>query len=375
MDPKRILMVISRFPPVVGGAERQCLNLSLSLASLGHKITVVTERLQGLKKREDIDGVQVLRLSAFPNDVRVLANLIFWANLKWFFIRKSNNFDIVHSHVATASAFFGSILAKLFGKPSIVKFTGSGITGEVTTSKASFFGKLKLKILDIFTDVVVCTDVKIKTELMSIGYQEEKIRVLPNGVDTGYFAPEQEKRSNNVPKVLFVGRLEDVKNVPALLKAWKTVISKANAELFIVGGGSKKDELIHLTEKLGINNRVKFLGEQKDIRSHLVSSDIFVLPSFAEGVSNSLLEALSCGLAVIASRVGGSVGLIKDGETGYLFDPKNHNELADKLERLLKDPVLRKNMGQKARENIVKNYSIESIRDKYIKLYDELVIK
>jgi glycosyltransferase involved in cell wall biosynthesis len=351
------------------------LNLSRSLAALGHEITVVTERLPGLKAREDIDGVRVLRLPAYPNNIRVLANFVFLVNLIWFFLKQAGDFDFVHSHVATASAFFGSILAKVFGKPSIVKFTGSGITGEVTTSTASIFGRIKLIILDIFTDLVVCTDKKIKTELINVGYKESKIQVVPNGVDIELFAPQIKKIISGPVKVLFVGRLEEVKNIPALLNAWKAVIAKERAELTIVGGGSKKVELILLAGKLGINNSVKFVGEQKDIKSYLVASDIFVLPSFAEGVSNSLLEALACGLAVIASRVGGSIDLIKNGESGYLFEPNDHAGLAQKLINLAQDSDLRRSFGLKARENISKNYSIESIRAKYIKLYDELLVK
>jgi glycosyltransferase involved in cell wall biosynthesis len=371
-EQKRILMVISRFPPVVGGAERQCLNLSRFLAKEGNKITVATEKLPGLESREIVDGVLVLRLPAYPRSVRFLANLNFWANLKWFFLTKFSEFDIVHCHVATASAFFGAILAKIFGKVSIVKFTGSGITGEVTTSRVSFFGRLKLKVLDMFTDIVVCTDSKIKDELITIGYKKDKIRVMPNGVDSEYFKPAETIKTD-VPKILFVGRLEDVKNIPALLKAFKIVITQVRAELNIIGGGSKKDELIGITTELNIQENVKFHGEKTNIKDYLCSCDVFVLPSFAEGVSNSLLEAMSCGLAVIASRVGGSIDLIEDGENGYLFEPQNPAELSEKLLKLLKDADLRKIFGVKAREKIIHGYSIESVGFDYLKLYDELL--
>jgi glycosyltransferase involved in cell wall biosynthesis len=127
---------------------------------------------------------------------------------------------------------------------------------------------------------------------------------------------------------------------------------------------------------LNIEERVIFVGKvsPEEIHFYHQLADVFVLPSLAEGISNSLLEAMSCGLAVVATRIGGNEEVIEDNVDGLLFPPGDTLELSKKLERLLLDGDLREHLGEKAREKMGKRYSFPLIASRYRELYNKLDI-
>jgi glycosyltransferase involved in cell wall biosynthesis len=125
--------------------------------------------------------------------------------------------------------------------------------------------------------------------------------------------------------------------------------------------------------KLDIADNVHFIGQVANVDEFYQLSDIFVLPSYAEGMPNALLEAMACGLPVIASRIGGVVDVVEEGKTGILFESGNVAELSSALKRLLEDGALRRKLGAEARKTIIEKFSIDKVVYEYIGLYKKLL--
>ena len=128
-------------------------------------------------------------------------------------------------------------------------------------------------------------------------------------------------------------------------------------------------------DEFGIADKVTFVGWVDDVSDYLRTADIFVLPSLQEGLPNSLLEAMACGLPVVATRIGGVVDIVKDGENGILVEPGDPKGMAEGIVRLFKDQEFARKIARNAFQTIKNSYSIDSIVPRYIELYRQLLRK
>jgi len=217
--------------------------------------------------------------------------------------------------------------------------------------------------------------------MRDIGVPQSKICNICNGVDTEIFRPprlgDRRKAASDGIAVVAVGRLEPVKDQMCLLKAFATAVQVAprvmqNATLTIVGDGPLRAALENAVPSSGLEGRVRLLGARGDVAEILRAMDVFVLPSLAEGVSNTLLEAMATGLPVIATRVGGNVELVEDGATGILCEPADHRSLAGHIVRYAEDGAMRLQHGQAARLRAEREFSLDAMVSKYAQLYEDL---
>ena len=214
------------------------------------------------------------------------------------------------------------------------------------------------------------------------GVPPEKIYRMTNFVDTEKFSPAGNEERQALRKELsvdgkivinFTGRIVRRKGLDLLLNAFSEDEKLLSSSVIIVAGtGPDEDRIKRLSSKIGILEKVRFLGQTNEVERYLNASDIFVLPSFSEGMPNSLLEAMACGLPVIASKIGGVVDVVEDGRSGILFEPGDISGLASAMVRLLNDNELRLKLGAEARKRIVDSFSIDMIADEYIRLYERL---
>jgi glycosyltransferase involved in cell wall biosynthesis len=190
--------------------------------------------------------------------------------------------------------------------------------------------------------------------------RQDRVEMIYNGVDTAQFYPPQ-SRSAKAPTIGIVCALRAEKNLPLLQEAFaKVYASHPGVRLVIVGSGVELASLQENAERLGITGSVDFVPATRDVPDWLRKIDIFVLPSYSEAFSNSLLEAMACGCAVVGSRVGGTPELTgSNEERGLLFPSGDADALASQLERLIKDDALRQELGTKAAKFAKENLSIE----------------
>ncbi len=198
------------------------------------------------------------------------------------------------------------------------------------------------------------------------------IKVIPNGVNTIQFKPSLSEKSSKTT-LIYVGRLIPTKGVHILLKAFHQVLEKEiSANLHIVGDGPEKEKLQLLAQELEITSSTHFHGSVDNVAPLLQKSDVFVLPSSVEGLPNALLEAMSCGLAVITTRVGGNAEIVKDGINGLLIEPDNPKQLTNALMKILKEKETIEKLGRNARKTIEDGFSIDHITTEHEKFYKEL---
>ncbi len=224
--------------------------------------------------------------------------------------------------------------------------------------------------------------------LHSVGVRRSRLRQIYNGVDCERFAPRQSKPRDLLPAhwpqhtdtliLGTVGRLTPVKDQRQLLLAMAALRSEQPAlfvrlYLVMVGDGPLRDELTALTAKLHLTEQVWFAGDRDDVPALLSCMDLFVLPSLAEGVSNTVLEAMAAGLPVVATAVGGNTELVTEGVNGALVPVADVPALSRVLAKLLTDDAGREALGRNARDGVRQRFNWPRTVAAYLQVYDELL--
>ncbi len=211
----------------------------------------------------------------------------------------------------------------------------------------------------------------------------KKVTAIANGVDLtrfGHLDRREARRSLGLPDGSLVlgtvGRLDPVKDQAALLRAFADLLpAHPEAWLILAGDGPCREELLGLAANLQIGERVRFLGDRSDVAVVLAAMDLFVLPSIAEGMSNTLLEAMASSLPVVATRVGGNRELIEEGTNGRLVPARNPGALTAAIAGYFDDSHLRVLHGKASRERVEDAFSLERMSHAYMNLYDRLLAR
>jgi glycosyltransferase involved in cell wall biosynthesis len=363
-------MIISYFYPHLGGAEQQSLRLAEQLIRRGVPVCVLTRKFKGLPAHEVVRGIPVCRA------IRTLPwgkwfAVTYMLSVLWFLWRRRHTYDIIHCHLLQGFHSVVAILFKvLFQKKVVIKVGATGPLSDFVMLKNVFLGDFLLKKI-IRADKLVTVCSQSTAEALQAGFTFHQIAQIPNGVDTNQFQPFSP--SNNQTNITFIGRLDMMKGVQVLLEAFKTVKEAGViAHLSIIGDGPDRETLIGRARQAGIADSVSFCGEIVDIKPFLEKTAVFVLPSLSEGLSNVLLEAMACGLPIVATRVGGNIDLILDGENGILVETEKSNQLSVAMKKILQDKALAKKLGSEARKTVEQRFSLISIADRYLSLYREL---
>ena len=379
MGTPRVLIVIAGFYPLIGGAEKQGLELCKELRKSGIETQVLTFQLQPeWPTQEEIEGVPVTRMQLPGIGLRGLANLTLFCHL----LRGLGEYDIIHNLMVSTYTTVCVVVGKLFDKPVVVKLANSGQRNDLLLVSQStpwpVSQWVRRSVLAVDAIVAICS--VIRDELLEYSVQEERIYSIPNGVDLDFYAPADEmlrcKRRHelNLPQdvctVLRVGTLMPKKGVEVLFEAWKQIADCNPDALLLSVGGYPEEVRQQLTQPWG--NRVHFVPNTDNVLPYYQAADIFVLPSFAEGLSNALLEAQACGLPSVVTRVGGNPEVVNHGENGLVVEPGDVDGLAAALKRLVDSHKLRIQMGQRAREKS-QRYAMSGVVQQYITLYQQLV--
>ncbi len=286
--------------------------------------------------------------------------------------------DIVHTR--NWSAIDGIAGARLAGVKTVIH--GEHGRDAMDAAGANLLRKRVRRALSPFVSRFVTVSVELRNWLAhDVGIPERKIIQIINGVDTEKFVPGDNKSvlktGFGLPSDSFVigtvGRLDPVKDHQTLFRAFRyflnTFRSAKKALLLVIGTGPSAAELKTMARELGVADGVYFLGEKNDVRELMQVMDVYVLSSIAEGISNTILEAMASGLPVIASRVGGNTELVKEQETGFFFSAGDHMALAEKLHVYADDPVLIREHGRGGRLLAEQNFSLRRMIREYEELY------
>lgn len=202
----------------------------------------------------------------------------------------------------------------------------------------------------------------------------DRLTTIANGVDLEHFRPVRRERDAGRPVIGCTARLHAKNDHATLLRAFERVsVCWPEARLLLLGRGPEEPRLGALSAALGISARVRFEGEQPDVAPYLHQMDLYVQPSVAEGMPNSILEAMAAGLPVVATSAGGTPEVVVDGETGLLVPPRDPVALADAILRLLNDPPVAEVFGRAGRARVEANFGEGLMLKRLEALLDQLV--
>jgi glycosyltransferase involved in cell wall biosynthesis len=367
---------------------------------MGIKVTVLTRRSHAdLKKVEKYGPVTVHRLPPTGPQHLKKWGLILSSLPTLFRLRK-------HFNVIFVSGFriigIPAVLAgKLFGKVCVLKADSPGeISGEffnvglektgIKPDSALFRAFLSLRNhLLRRADAFVAISTDLAKEFAANGVNPDKIHHIPNSVDIEWFHPvdQQEKQRLRawlgLPEegkiVIYTGRLVSYKGLSLLLRGWWELQGNNNdAFLLIVGSGGLdiencETELREFVAENNLQEQVIFTGAVENVQEYLQAADIFIFPTEKEAFGISVIEAMACGLPVIATSVGGLKDIIRPNENGLSIPAQNQIELLRTLHRLLEDPDQCVDLGHAARESVLQQYTGEKVTMDYAKLFNDLL--
>jgi glycosyltransferase involved in cell wall biosynthesis len=215
---------------------------------------------------------------------------------------------------------------------------------------------------------VVANSQAASARLRLEGVPPHKIEVIHNGIDVAAFAPRQYSRRPR--RIAVVACLREEKRIDVLIAAAPRILARyADAEFWVVGDGTCREQLIGLARSSGVSQSFHFLGHREDVPAVLAQADLFVLPSRSEAFPNAVTEAMAAGLPVVATDVGGIPELVADGQTGRLVPPGDAAALSRALLDLLDDPARAAEFGRAARHRIEQSFSFDRMVDRFADLY------
>ena len=353
----------------IGGAERQTILLAKGLLGRGWRVSVVALSGTGGNVAAELTAAGAAFLSL--GMLKGLADPRGWIRLNRWLRREAP--DVVHAHLPHAA--WMARWARLGAPARVVLDTLH------SCSTGTLGRRLGYRWSRWLPDQVTAVSHAVAEAHLSAGMvSRSKVVVLPNGVDVNEWRPDAATRTalrrmlelDNEFLWIAAGRLEPVKDYPTLLQAF--ALTSGSARLLIAGAGPLKSELLQLSERLGLERQVVFLGFEPDVRRWLQAADGFVLSSRVEGLPMALLEAAACGLPAVATDVPGTREAIEDSETGWLVPVANPASLGAKMTALMQaSPEARKAMGERARLRVIERFGLEAVLDQWEALYGGLL--
>ena len=269
--------------------------------------------------------------------------------------------DVVHTHDERPH-IYGALAARLAGARRVIHTRHHGMADRLSRRQA-----MLVRLASELTDRFVCVSADSARQAVRQGVPARVVRVLHNGIDLTRFAAPAFRGEG--PAVT-VARLSPEKDIATLLKAAALAVRQDAAfRLEIAGDGPCMADLRRLSAGLGLDGVVRFHGQVRDVPGLLARAGLFVLPSLTEGVSLTLLEAMACGLAVVATRVGGNPEVVADGETGLLTPAGDPAALSAALLRLRGDGATRREMERASRRRVERLFDVRQMTSEYEKMY------
>lgn len=286
--------------------------------------------------------------------------------------------DIVNSHRAEGMNI--AIAANILRGRKSPKIIRTRV--EIRHPKVNIFNRWSYRRID---GVITPWEEGRKRVVEDMYFPPERVLFLPGGIDTERFRPdlrgmkfrEELGIGKDVPLVGVLGRLDPVKGHDDFITCAKYVLQSVEEAHFVIIGEEaniKVEELRGMAQKEGVSDRVHFVGRREDIELCICALDVGVVSSIgSEALSRVALEYMACGIPTVATKVGGLSSLVEGGVNGFLVPPRAPQEMAKRIVQLLKEPLLRKQLGKNARKLVVERYSIPIIAQKTMIFFESVM--
>jgi glycosyltransferase involved in cell wall biosynthesis len=355
--------------PEYGGMESHIQSLAWELRERGHEVHVVCGRsLPGLASYELLDGIHVHRTLWFGR--HPVGWFLYTAFSVFKLIAVCRGADVVHGE-SFPSGWPVTIARLLYGIPALITLHETRFQRYV--KKALMRPGLKLLYLGV--DHIFANSFPQAEAARSVA-APHKVEPYVNACDTGLFQRVAPAVTDPGRKVIVLSaRLIPKKGVRHAIEAMPAILERAPAHMFIVGVGELRPELEQLTRDLRLDSSVTFLGKRPNSEMPAIwsSGDVALVPSFYEETSIAALEAMACETPVAASNIGGLPQIVKDRETGVLFEAGNSRDIAEKTLWLLAQD--RDEFGRRARRRVMENWDVRLLAERHLKVYEDLIAR
>jgi glycosyltransferase involved in cell wall biosynthesis len=373
----RVLMLTDCYPPHTGGGvEKVVSELVRGLLARGHVVRVLT-LLTRTAAAFEVDGdFSIRRLPAVDLTGLIGVQFVLPYGLLRGVRREVQEFkpDVIHAH----NLFFRTteavaLLHRFFRVPLVTTLHLGALEGDerllglLVRLYEATLGRYVMRV----SNAVTAVSAAVAEHGGQVSGARHRIQVIPNGVDTQVFQPGQFPEP---PEIIFVGRLVPNKGPLTMIRAAAAVNQRyPEARFTLVGDGPQRQRLEREAARLGIAGAVRFTGVRDDIPKMLRQSTLFVRPSTLEGLPLTVLEAMACGLPVVATPVGGTPEVVRDGEQGLLVPVADAAALAEAILKLLDDPAAAAEMGRRGRETVLHGYGWENVVARTEEVYREVI--
>ena len=384
------MMFTWEFPPrVIGGISPHVYFLSKSLAKEDVKVYVVTCDFPGAPAHEVIEGVEVYRIDSYKNPAPDFATWVYLMNLNMqkeaaaIVNKLGNKIDVFHAHdwlVATA----GIGLKHVFRKPLLVTMhsTEIGRRDGLHTNTERMIHETEAWLTYEAWKVICCSDYMVSHVRWAFGLPEDKLVMVPNGVNTHAYKSSDDTEDCGafrtkfaLPEekiVLYVGRLVYEKGIHILINAVPKVLERANAKFIIVGSGYMKEQLLNIVRSMRLEHKVLFMGfvDDETLLRLQKCADVSVVPSLFEPFGIVALEAMAAKSPVVVSDTGGLSEIVDHDITGFKAYPNNPDSLAWGIIKILLDEPYRNYLIENAYRKVQEKYDWEKIAQQTRQIYE-----
>jgi glycosyltransferase involved in cell wall biosynthesis len=396
------------YPPIVGGQELFASQIVQALSAKGVVASVITRQSVPASASVELLGlVNVRRLQPAGNLKgkgwrAVFPILGYLTRLAVLLLKEAGRYDIVVVSGAKVMPMIVVPICLVTRKKCILRVESffelqEAISSESLRGMSSFSARALVGGIDHLRQfllrraaAVIAISTEIRAGLLSRGISAARIYDIPNAVDLGKFHPvstEEKLRLSQKLRlptgktlVIYAGRLSRAKGLPMLIESWPTLVARhPELCLLVVGSGgisfdNCEDYVKGFTRTHHLENHVQFLGESSCVYEYLQASDLFVFPTEYEGFSLALVEALGCALPVAVTSVGAAPDLIRDGQNGFLFPPKNSAAMLTAIEGALSARPRWIEIGAAARASVTR-FDLSVVADQYLALCRDLMRK
>ncbi|MBI5868477.1 MAG: N-acetyl-alpha-D-glucosaminyl L-malate synthase BshA [candidate division Zixibacteria bacterium] len=377
MTSRRPLRIAITCYPVPGGSGILATELGAKLAMRGHEVHFISHalpyRLDRFKTELYYHEVETpdYPLFKYPPYTLSLAS-------KMIEVSQQFGLDVLHVHYAlpfAISAYLAKQSMREGAPKTLCTLHGTDIT--LVGSDRSFYEITRFSIDAV--DGVTAVSEYLRNKTISVFGTSRPIDVIRNFVDTDRFyarpagvcrhkyAPEGEK------VVAHLSNFRAVKNIPGVIHMFARLRQRLPAKLLLIGDGPQTAEAFSLAKSLDVAADVKFLGNREDVDEILCAADAFLLPSHYEAFGLAALEAMACGVPVVASKVGGVPELIQDGKTGFLVGPDEYDAGGERLFQILTNPELAGRLRENGLKSVKDNFTADAVVPLYEDVYYRLI--
>ena len=372
----KILVLIHEFPPIGGGGGPIARDLSLQWVKAGHQVRVVTARFGDLPARENIDGLDVIRLDchrteSFRAKMKAMIGYVTAASKYCCFDCKDFQPDLIHVHFAVPNGPAAMLASRKMKVPYVITTHLGDIPGASPEKTKTWFKYIQPFTPPIWKNAAKVVAVSQYSRRMALNSYNVPIDVIPNGIDYGKIK-NTDIQLHETPEIVFAGRFVPQKNLLQIVKTLSE-IRDLNWHATLIGDGQEKEAVVNEMNAAGLSGRFTFPGWKtpEEVIEIFHRSDILFMPSLTEGLPVTGIQGMASGLALVLSNAGGNPEIVTEGENGFVHEPNDTEGYAADIRKLLTDPELLLKIREKSAASAAA-FDIRQTAEAYLDLFKEV---